>query len=480
MFLSPHAWKGFPVLRMNPPSDIVASGAHRQQFLQSYPFQALPSRKIDPPSGGEKDESHYRERSEIQSQPQMDPILAAIASLTDQMKSMSAVLYDMREMSTKHSATLSAHAQTIHHMAAHGKIQPSLNLPGDVVSQGSTRAPTPQTKGLFPLLPQAPQLFMLPRMPAIPQLAHAHPYLANPVHASASQGLHLDESPQIKRQEPADRRKPARQDVFSRLSQPRKALVRRDDSPPAITSRSNRSARSSSRQVISSQSRVRSNSLGNARSVTPTASASRGRSISAGPTRSVAAASRGRMVNASTARSKSPSVVRPTSSPVIRFEVHVTYGNQMVAKAALSPCLTQDGPFLYVIQSELSPSLSFAAPQNSPCPFTGLSVSVVGTNTRSQRSNIVFKSHSSHVENPPVNSADGYFSHSCWLSGPNASVVGGVRVFYKPLDDNDSSISLYAMSLKYWFPEDTENVVQQAPNFTKDHWKELVRLLGLL
>jgi hypothetical protein len=66
------------------------------------------------------------------------------------------------------------------------------------------------------------------------------------------------------------------------------------------------------------------------------------------------------------------------------------------------------------------------------------------------------------------------------LSGPNASVVGGVRVFYKPLDDNDSSISLYAMSLKYWFPEDTENVVQQAPNFTKDHWKELVRLLGLL
>jgi hypothetical protein len=52
-------------------------------------------------------------------------------------------------------------------------------------------------------------------------------------------------------------------------------------------------------------------------------------------------------------------------------------------------------------------------------------------------------------------------------------------MFFRTTDKTDG-ITLYAMSLKYWFPEDTENVIQQAPNFTKEHWKELVRLLGLL
>lgn len=145
----------------------------------------------------------------------------------------------------------------------------------------------------------------------------------------------------------------------------------------------------------------------------------------------------------------------------------------------MNPALSQDGPFLYVVQSELSPALSFIPVAESPCPFTGLSISVVGTNTRTRRSNVVFKSHDSHVDNPPVNDADGYFSHSCWLSGPSASVVGGVRVFFKTGEDN--SVTLYAMSLKFWFPETGENgVADPVPSFSKDHWKELLRLLGIL
>ena len=485
---------------MNQPPDLLSPGVVRQPFLQPYPYQIMPGRKLEAPIGDERGDVKHAERVEPQSQTYSDPILAAIASLTDQMKSMSAVLQDMREMSSKHSATLTAHAQTIHHMAAErthpaGPVLQPMRVAMDPMSQGSTRATTPQTKGMFPNLPQAPQLFMMPRVPIMSQLPSMNPLLANPVHAYASPGqesssiMHQsDTSPPVVRRQTGPARKPPpvrqQENVFNRLSRPKKAAVMWDESPrsPAVTARSSRSSKSA-------VSRLRSNSLGTgvARSVTPVASA-RGRSTSAGPSsRSAAAVSRGKLgVNsqpaaASVSRSKSPANVRPSSSPVIRYEVHVGYGDKVVAKAQLSPCLSQDGPFLYVIQSELSPPLCFVpseAAAESACPFTGLSVSVVGTNTRSQRSNIVFKSHSSHVDNPPVNNADGYFSHSCWLSGPSASVVGGVRVFFKSTDK--SGITLYAMSLKYWFPEDTENVIQQAPNFTKEHWKELVRLLGLL
>ena len=474
---------------MDTTGDFPSHSGARQPFLQAFPHQIPQGKKLEAPPVDEKGDAQTRERNSFQSQPYADPILAAIANLTDQMKSMSAVLQDMREMSTKHSATLSAHAKTIHHIAsertqavpsAPSLFQHPIMRSMDPVSQGSTRETTPQTKGVFPLMPQTPQLFNLPKLPLMP-----HPFLANPVHAahvspgqeSSSLMQQSDDSPPVRRQTGVASRKPVNRpdtatNVFSRLSQPKKVPLR-DESPrsPAATARSSRSSVRSS-GLTSVQSRVRSNSLGNGRSVTPVPSM-RGRS------RSAAAASRGRLgpVPPPAARSKSPAPAGRPSTPLIRYEVHVAYGDKVLAKAQVATSLTQDGPFLYVVQSELSPSLCFIAPASSPCPFTGLSVSVVGTNARSQRSNVVFKSHSSHVDNPPVNTGDGYFSHSCWLSGPSASVVGGVRMFFK---QNGEEVTLYAISLKYWFPEDTDNVIHQAPNFTKDHWKELVRLLGLL
>ena len=272
----------------------------------------------------------------------------------------------------------------------------------------------------------------------------------------------------------------------------------KDVSPksPLPSSRSARTAASS--QIPSSRTRSISNSRSRPNLTAPTTS-SRNRSIT--PTnRSVAVAARERVGSMSTVggpvnRSKSPArVTRPPavtsapkpvnlssassarpSSPVIRYEVHISYNERIVAKAQLTPSISQDGPFLYVIQSDLKPPLSFVPASSTGCAFTGLSISVVGTNTRTRKNNVVFKSHSSHVENPPVNDADGYFSHSCWLSGPDASVVGGVRVFFRPTDESNESITVYAMSLKFWFPES-----QESSNFTKEHWRELLKLLGLL
>lgn len=264
---------------------------------------------------------------------------------------------------------------------------------------------------------------------------------------------------------------------------------------------SSRSIRNTS--MRNSDSRVRSSSVTRSRPtlLAPT-TASRNRSITPTPNnRSVAVASRGRVGSMSSVqknvpqRSKSPARVsqvtqpatKPISlapapaqkrpaAPVIRYEVHIAYNDRVIAKAQLIPALSQDGPFLYVIQSELSPPMCFVPASSTGCPFVGLSISIVGTNTRTRKSNVVFKSHSSHVENPPVNDADGYFSHSCWLSGPSASVVGGVRMFFRTGED-DNSITLYAMSLKFWFPENHE---EQSGGFTKEHWKELLKLLGLL
>ena len=267
-----------------------------------------------------------------------------------------------------------------------------------------------------------------------------------------------------------------------------------DNSPksPAISARSTRTVNVSVAPKPRSMSTVKTRP----QPPQPAQSAARARSNSATPSsRAVAVAARGRVGSASSIgpvlRSKSPAKItaspvvsaRPTS-PLIRYEVHIAFNDRVVAKAQLAPMLSQDGPFLYVIQSELKPPMNFIPPSNgvSPCAFTGLSISVVGTNTRSRKSNIVFKSHSSHVDNPPVNDSDGYFSHSCWLSGPGASVVGGVRVFYRPVEGEEGGLTLYAMSLKFWFPENSDSgmVGSQAPNFTKEHWKELLRLLGLL
>lgn len=210
------------------------------------------------------------------------------------------------------------------------------------------------------------------------------------------------------------------------------------------------------------------------------------RPIPSQPARSVAIAARNR-ISQTTRRSVSPArvssapaavapPVNRVTSPVIRYEAHIFLNDRVVAKAQINPSLSQDGPFLYVIQSELKPAMTFFPEDGQPpsSPFRGISISIVGTNTRLKKTSTIFKSHSSHVLNPPVNDGDKYFSHSCWLSGPEASVVGGVRVFYR---SEANGICLYAMSLKYWFPETSGTA---APNFTKDHWRELLKLLGLL
>lgn len=201
--------------------------------------------------------------------------------------------------------------------------------------------------------------------------------------------------------------------------------------------------------------------------------------------KSVALASRNKISQVAR-RSVSPARISSTdptgqvqnrvTSPIIRYEAHIFLNDRIVAKAQISPSLSQDGPFLYVIQSELKPAMTFFPEDGQPpsSPFKGISISVVGTNTRLKKTSTIFKSHSSHVISPPVNDSDKYFSHSCWLSGPEASVVGGVRIFYR---SEAGGICLYAMSLKYWFPETSGTA---APNFTKDHWRELLKLLGLL
>lgn len=199
--------------------------------------------------------------------------------------------------------------------------------------------------------------------------------------------------------------------------------------------------------------------------------------------RSAVGVSRGRMsAGPPSARSVSankPAPVRPVGngSP-IRYEVHVSLNNQLVAKAQLASNLTPDGPFLYIAQCELKPHVRVAA--SSMEGFRGLSLTVMANNTRTRQENVIFKSHASHIENPPINAQDGYFSHSCWLSGPDASIVGSVRIFYRPEQDalTGSMICLYGMSLKYWFPADDPTV--SAPAFGEMHWKQLLKLLGIL
>lgn len=178
-----------------------------------------------------------------------------------------------------------------------------------------------------------------------------------------------------------------------------------------------------------------------------------------------------------------PGPGRPASAPLIRYEAQMMLHDKLIARAQIMPNLIADGPFLYVAQCELKPHVRISTSEMSG--FQGLGVSVMGTNTRTRRTNVVFKSHSSHIDNPPVNEQDGYFAHSCWLSGPNASIISTVRVFYRMENDvlgesESPMVCLYGISLKYWFPESTDHPGESAPNFTKEHWKQLLKLLTLL
>lgn len=190
-----------------------------------------------------------------------------------------------------------------------------------------------------------------------------------------------------------------------------------------------------------------------------------------------------RILGSSRATPVSLAEASPVSSkpqvPLMRYELQISYNDHVVARSPIKAVLSEDGPFLYVIQSELDSPLTFIPHPEMPCSFTGLSISVLATNTRTRKTNVVFQSHGSHIENPPVNEMDGYFSHSCWLSGPSASVVGGVRMYFRR-EEEESAVTIYAMSLKFWFPESAANGLEQTPQFTREHYKELLKLLGVL
>jgi hypothetical protein len=47
-------------------------------------------------------------------------------------------------------------------------------------------------------------------------------------------------------------------------------------------------------------------------------------------------------------------------------------------------------------------------------------------------------------------------------------------------EEEDSAVTIYAMSLKFWFPESAANGLEQTPGFTREHYKELLKLLGVL
>jgi hypothetical protein len=256
----------------------------------------------------------------------------------------------------------------------------------------------------------------------------------------------------------------------------------------------------SSRSI--SAPRVRSNSVVSlSRNTGPSSSSSSGRLSM--PSRNVAVAARSRIpatptrnvvhvkqamspAAGSIRRAVSPGSVPVTPSTVrslpvvasMKYELQVALNDQLIATCSLNEQIHPDGPFLYIVQSELSPAVTFTPNPTAENTFSGISITIVGTNTKTRKSNTIFKSHASHIETPPV--SDGYFSHSCWLSGPGASIIGGVRVFFKPvigLTGANGAVSLYALSLKYWFPDNTEN---ESQNFSVDHWKGLLKLLGIL
>ena len=493
----------------------------RNPFSQVHPYQ-IPSGAALPAlsGGGLKPLSNVLRPESISTQagsmqPSVDPVLDAIASLTDQMKSMSAVLKDVHDLSNRHSATLRNHASSIHMISNETKnhsVYPDPDTMGSWVgpSQASTRETTPHT------------------MPSFAPGRIASSIQGNPI--GVPQPYRYAVSPSIQSEEPASKppvptlaavspRSPNTTARSIRSTRPRRPSMA-EAANIRSTSHSSRSVAAASRGRLVNQPQLQQKPTPIARPVRPPVGAisnrlniptiasenraksparvSRAQILTQQPIDNTRAKSPARVSGGLSHRQKSPGRIGGAASPqsfplaepihteaakqpptpLMRYELQISYNEHIVAKSQIKPAISEDGPFLYVIQSELNPSLSFIPHPEMPCSFTGLSISVVATNTRTRNSNAIFQSHGSHVDNPPVNETDGYFSHSCWLSGPSASVVGGVRMFFRR-DDSDQ-VTLFAMSLKFWFPESVGNGLAQAPHFTKDHFKELLRLLGLL
>ena len=444
----------------------------------------------------------------------VDPVMDAIASLTDHMKSISAVLKDVHDISHQHSATLREHANTIHQIHGEGKNTSNFSdKPRGPMwgygSQQSTRETTPVSRPIYPTVPMAGRIQSTGANPGFP-ISVPQPYRYAPPMIQPEEPVSQPPVPTITSASPRSPNTTARSIRSFRSRRPSMAEVANVRS----TSVSSRSVAAASRgrltgkpapvpapkpavprasgrlniQTISSENRSKSparvgaelRSKSPAIVVRPVELRSKSPARVGAELRSKSPARTGGQPRASPVSLAEASPVSAKSvAPSIRYELQISYNDHLVAKSQIKPALSEDGPFLYVIQSELDPPLTFIPHPEMPCSFTGLSISILATNTRTRRTNVIFQSHGSHIDNPPVNEMDGYFSHSCWLSGPSASVVGGVRMFFRR-EEEDSAVTIYAMSLKFWFPESAANGLEQTPGFTREHYKELLKLLGVL
>jgi hypothetical protein len=495
-----------PVLRMTNSMQAEPSPSslfRGNLFSQVQPYQVAVPRSVPSLFGGSIKPVGVPFRPESAStqsgsaQMYVDPIMEAIYSLADQMKSMSAVLRDVHDISNQHSVTLRDHANSINMINvgetknSSAYLDRSLHRQVPAASQASTRETTPLSRPTYPNSGQMPGRIAS----SIPQTSFPitvpQPYRYTPPVIQYEEPVSQPPVPTLAALSPRSPNTTARtiQSVRTPGGRPRRPSMAEAANIRAVSNTSRSAAAASRGRLVKQQvapsvkpSKPLPPRNTSGRLNIPTVS-------SENRIKSPARVSGQRTPTAVTLRSVTPSKItkigeasphsysRP-AVPLIRYELQVSYNGHVVAKAQLQSAVSEDGPFLYVIQSELDPALTFIPHPEMPCSFTGLSISVLATNTRTRRTNIVFQSHSSHVDNPPVNEDDGYFSHSCWLSGPSASVVGGVRMFFKRQEDG--SITIYAMSLKFWFPESVGNGLAQAPPFTRDHFKELLRLLGIL
>jgi len=193
-------------------------------------------------------------------------------------------------------------------------------------------------------------------------------------------------------------------------------------------------------------------------------------------------------VNEPPTRVSAPAAVGAAS---LSFVVHITQHSNLVSSATFSLNMAQEGMFLYLCDVEVPrfsvelglcgeslPDTDFAT------VFAGFCITVFAVNKVTSKSSMVFKSHQSHVSRPPVHYGEdiSYFSHSCWLSGNGANVVGGVRVFFKPERrevanpalDSEYDVAIYRFSLKFWYPDAT------AERFESKDLETLLSMLGVL
>lgn len=155
----------------------------------------------------------------------------------------------------------------------------------------------------------------------------------------------------------------------------------------------------------------------------------------------------------------------PKTLDDVRCKITISLDDNAVSFVDVGLTLKQDGPFLYLVDNVPVPPfrLRLAALKDQITPdvcveiFKNFSVGVVAMTDSGEA--LIFQSHQSHVDKPPVSSVDEslYFSHSCWLSGGSTSLVAGVRVFLdlaaREDQDNTYDLVMNRCSLKFWYPE---------------------------